>query len=208
MMTRVPPNAIVLDILLQGEDSWAFLAELKRAEATRRIPVAVITTVDDPHKSAALGAEASCTKPVDPRRLLQILTQLTAPGLMRRILIVDDEEVARYILRHYLSAPHHLIEEASSGPEALHRMRENPPDIVLLDLTMPGVPGREVLSQMRRDPVLREVPVLLVSSSRLRDQERRVLLDPATSFLSKEKLSEERVTTALEAALGAAGRVA
>ena len=106
-MSTFRPRAMVLDVLLRGEDSWAFLAEVKRRDDTRDIPIVVVTTVDDERKGAALGADAYCVKPVDRHGLLHVLTRLTSPETIRRILIVDDEEIARYVLRQHLTAPRH-----------------------------------------------------------------------------------------------------
>ena len=195
------PRAILLDILLRGEDSWGFLTELKRSDETRSIPVAVISTVEDRQKGLALGADEYFVKPIDRQELLQLLTRLIAPQSMRRILIVDDEDVARYILRRHLHAPNRVIEEASDGETAIARAVENPPDAICLDLSMPGMTGYEVLRRLRQDPRTHGIPVLIVSSVRLEEEERRALLPEVRAILSKDELSEERVTSALESAL-------
>ena len=78
--------------MVNGEDSWSFLAELKRRPDTAMIPVVVASHVDDPHKGYALGANAYLLKPVDRARLLEALTRTTAAGAERRILIVDDDD--------------------------------------------------------------------------------------------------------------------
>jgi CheY-like chemotaxis protein len=195
------PRAILLDIMLRGEDSWEFLTELKRSEETRTIPVAVISTVEDQQKGIALGADAYCIKPIERQGLLQLLTRLVAPQTMRRILLVDDDEVARYILRQHLNAPHRVIEEAADGPTAIARAVENPPDLICLDLSMPGMTGHEVLRRLRQDPRTHDIPVLIVSSVRLEDEERRALLPEVNAILSKDDLSVDRLSSALEAAL-------
>ena len=53
----------------------------------------------------ALGADAYCCKPVDRQRLVERLTRLTAPESVTRVLVVDDEEISRYVLRQHLMAP-------------------------------------------------------------------------------------------------------
>src|SRR5262249_33835976 len=87
---RITPRAIVLDILLRGEDAWAFLAELKGDEATRSIPIVVATTVDDHHKGYGLGADAYVVKPVERGWLMATLDGLTAGEHGRPVLIIDD----------------------------------------------------------------------------------------------------------------------
>ena len=70
------PAALILDVMLQGEDTWAFLGEIKSQDSTRDIPVIVQTVVEDAEKAAALGADAFLMKPLDRELLLKELTRL------------------------------------------------------------------------------------------------------------------------------------
>ncbi|MBD2103095.1 ATP-binding protein [Leptolyngbya sp. FACHB-261] len=77
LLPRLRPAVVILDILLQGENSWGFMSELKENEATRGIPVLVATLVDNQAKALSLGADAFCIKPVERTWLLEKLQQLT-----------------------------------------------------------------------------------------------------------------------------------
>jgi signal transduction histidine kinase/CheY-like chemotaxis protein len=197
------PAAIVLDVLLPGEDAWELLAELKRREPTRRIPVLVVSTVDDERKGTALGADAYCVKPIDRQRFVQLLTRLTAPEVVRRILIVDDEEVSRYVLRRHLMTPQHVLLEAATGTDALRQARRERPDVICLDLTMPGVDGLSVLRALKDDPETRGIPVVIVTSRSLGEAERREILSMAAGILPKERVSREAAIAAIDEALSA-----
>src|SRR5262249_4172670 len=142
------PKAIILDILLRGEDTWELLADLKRDDATKDIPLVVVSTVDDERKGIALGADAYFIKPIDRQRLAATLTALTAPARTKRVLIVDDEDVARYVLRHHLTAGNLVVSEAATGAEALDVARAERPDVICLDLVMPGLDGAAVLERL------------------------------------------------------------
>ncbi|OAN46249.1 diguanylate cyclase [Chloroflexus islandicus] len=85
----------------------------------------------------------------------------TQPG---RILIVDDQEVLRFLLRRELAALGHEVDEAPDGPTALHMLRQHAFDIVLLDIMMPGMDGIEVLHHIKSDPDLYDLPVIVVSA--------------------------------------------
>jgi CheY-like chemotaxis protein len=199
-LASVRPRAIILDILLRGEDGWRFLTELKRRPDTVPIPVVVITTVEDESKCLALGADAYCLKPIDRQRLLQTLTRLTAPETMRRVLLVDDEEISRYLLRQHL-APQHVVSEAASGDEALRLAREQRPDVICLDLVMPGLDGFAVLRALKNDPTTRHIPVVIVTSKPLDDTERGRLLELASTILPKDAVSPEGTLAAVERAM-------
>ncbi|WP_372593057.1 response regulator [Actinotalea sp.] len=80
---------------------------------------------------------------------------------MRTVLVVDDEPHIRAVLRGYLEADGYRVLEASSGEEALDLLRRESPDLVLLDVMLPGVDGLEVLRRVRATS---QVPVILVTA--------------------------------------------
>lgn len=80
---------------------------------------------------------------------------------MRRVLVVDDEPHIRAVLRGYLEADGFAVSEAADGEAALRRLREDAPDLVLLDVMMPGIDGLEVLRQLR---AFSDVYVILVTA--------------------------------------------
>jgi two-component system phosphate regulon response regulator PhoB len=84
---------------------------------------------------------------------------------MSRILIVDDEFSVRALLRDVLELEDYEVCEAEDGPSALASMAEQRPDLVLLDIMMPGMSGIDVLAQVRADAELRDVPVVLLTAA-------------------------------------------
>jgi len=84
---------------------------------------------------------------------------------MSRILIVDDEFSVRALLRDVLELEDYVVVEAEDGPAALAAMAEQRPDLVLLDIMMPGMSGIDVLAQVRADVRLHDVPVVLLTAA-------------------------------------------
>jgi len=89
-----------------------------------------------------------------------------------RILIVDDDPVILRLLQINFRLEGYEVDSASRGDEALRRAREAVPDVVVLDIMMPGVDGFDVLRQLKEDPASRDVPVILLSA-RAQDEDRR-----------------------------------
>jgi signal transduction histidine kinase/CheY-like chemotaxis protein len=203
-LAAVRPRAIVLDVVLRGEDSWALLTELKRRPDTSDIPVAMVSTIDDRGKANALGADGYLLKPVGADQLTAAVAALIDPGSRRRVLVVDDEEVFRYVLRQHLSGATNVVYEASSGPEGLELARSAHPDVICLDLGLPGLGGREVLRRLKDDPATRAIPVVVVTSSLLDEGERHDILRLASGLVPKETLSRDRALAAVAQALRAA----
>ena len=81
------------------------------------------------------------------------------------ILVVDDNDSSRELLAQQLQRQEHLVIEASSGERALEVMRSAKPDLLLLDLVMPGLNGYEVLQTIRADEELRRIPVVVLTTS-------------------------------------------
>jgi signal transduction histidine kinase/CheY-like chemotaxis protein len=205
-LSVVLPQAVILDILLRGEDAWGFLAELKRRDDTKEVPVVIASTIEDERKGLALGAAAYLVKPIDRQRLLHTLTRLTAAETVKRVLVVDDEEIFRYVLRQHLLAPNHLISEAATGSDALRLARAEPPDVICLDLKMPDLDGFEVLRTLKSDPATREIPVIIVTSKPLSEGERETLRSLGTSIVAKDSVSRESALAAVESAMRDAER--
>jgi len=82
-----------------------------------------------------------------------------------RLLIVDDVATNRIVLRSRLAESLHETLLAADGLSALHSIRDHRPDLVLLDLDLPDIPGTEVLARLRADPATRDLPVIIVTAS-------------------------------------------
>ena len=91
---------------------------------------------------------------------------MTAPGT---ILIVDDESVNRRLLQALLGPEGYVTCTAASGREAIAAIADNPPDLILLDVMMPGLDGREVASTVKADPASRNIPMIMVTAQGDRD---------------------------------------
>ena len=195
------PAAIVLDIRLHGEESWDLLTRLKQQRATADVPVLVSSSVDDRHKALALGADTYQAKPVDAAQLLDALNLLVARSGARRILVIDDQDTFRYIMRELLRGPENHIIEAESGVDGLEKAARTRPDVILLDLQLGDLHGLDVIEELRRSPHTADVPVVVVTSTTLSDADRE-RLPLAVPVLSKAHLTRELVQATLDRVAG------
>jgi signal transduction histidine kinase/DNA-binding response OmpR family regulator len=203
-LANVKPAAIVLDILLDGEDAWGFLAEMKHGTGTREIPVVVVSDVDDQAKGLALGADAYCRKTVERSVLIDTLSRLALSEPKRLILYADDDEISRYLFKQTLLPSSHGLIEASHGAEALHLAHTRAPEIIVLDLAMPGMDGFEVLRRLEEDPATRSIPVVIMSTHAADPADPR--LHHAREVIKKSEVTPERIRLYLEQAAGLAER--
>ncbi|PRP95408.1 Sensory/regulatory protein RpfC [Enhygromyxa salina] len=183
------PDAITLDVMMPGMDGWAVLSRLKQIPALADTPVVLVSMVPDAGMGYALGAADVLSKPVARERLLSVLSRYRLGPGSNHVLVVDDDADARELLcRAVLEAGWH-VQEAQNGLIALAAMRAHKPRLVLLDLMMPQIDGFEVLEQLRADPALRAVPVVIVTAKMLSESERRLLSLKAASVLAKGSYS-------------------
>jgi signal transduction histidine kinase/CheY-like chemotaxis protein len=205
LMARITPAAVVLDIMLEGETSWAFLSELKRAARTRDIPVLVVTVTDRENKARALGADEFWMKPMDREWLLKKLATLARRGPVERVLVVDDDEVSRYLVRRLLADTPYIVSEATGGLEGVRMARTTLPSVILLDFVMPGMSAFEVLDELKADPRTRDIPVIIHTSKDLAQDERERLKEATAAILNKQSLSREVAIARIRDALKKAG---
>ena len=188
IVVQLRPRAVLLDILLRGEDSWRWLADLRRNPATESLPVLVATNVEDERKALALGADAYCAKPLSRASLLEKLDAIVA----RNVLVIDDDPASRYLYRKLLADPRTHVVEAVDGYSGLVAARTAQPVMIFLDLNLPDTTGEDVLAAIRRDSTLKQVPVAVVTSRVLSAEERERLGERAQAVLEKSELSADR----------------
>jgi PAS domain S-box-containing protein len=101
------------------------------------------------------------------------------------ILIVDDDRQNRRLLEVMLTARHYRIQTAESGEEALSLISIQPPDLILLDVMMPGMDGNEVASRLKLNPVTKNIPIIMVTALSNHDSRMIALRAGAADFLTK-----------------------
>jgi CheY-like chemotaxis protein len=202
-LERVQPAAILLDVVLFGDESWRLLLGLRHGETTHSIPIVVISSTGEERKALHLGADAYLRKPVDHERLIELLDRLTGSRSTTRVLLVDDEEVTRYLVRQLLPRGVYDVREARTGPEGLTQLANERPDIVVLDLKMPGMTGFELLDRISADTSLDPVPAIVLTSAILTAGERQQLRR-AARIMSKSDLSATTLGDAISEVLAGA----
>jgi len=123
----------------------------------------------------------------------------------RTVLIIDDDEVARYLLQRVLAEPSLQFREATSGLEGVRLASEVRPAAIVLDMSMPGMDGFEVLEALRRQSATRHTPVIIHTSRSLTEQERGRLLPHVVGILSKSGLTRDTAFELLQRALSITG---
>jgi len=201
-LRELRPAAVTLDIMMPDVDGWTVLAALKGDPALADIPVVIVTIVDEQRRGIALGAAGYLTKPIDRERLIEIVSQLRVAGAPGRVLVVEDDEDQRQLLRTILGARGWSVREAANGRLALDAIRAELPDLILLDLMMPEMDGFELVAALQANAAWRAIPVVVVTALDLTAEDRQRLNGGVEHILSKHAFPPAELMARVGALLG------
>jgi signal transduction histidine kinase/DNA-binding response OmpR family regulator len=197
------PVAITLDILLPEVDGWEVLNRLKADEATRNIPVVVVSVVDNPALGRALGALDYFVKPVDRTALLSRLSQYRFSTRAKdepvRVLVVDDEPANLDLAEGLLKPAGFGVLRAASGQEGIDMATSEIPNLILLDLMMPGLTGFDVVEALREKEATRSIPIMVLTSKELTEADKSALNGQVSAIFQRNSVAGTELTAWLRA---------
>ena len=120
---------------------------------------------------------------------------------MVKILIIEDDKFLRELIARKLLQENFKILEAVDGEGGLKKIKEEKPDLILLDLILPGIDGFEVLSKMKDDPALASIPVIILSNLGQREDVERGLKLGAVDYLVKAHFTPNEIIEKVKVAL-------
>ena len=193
-------SLVILDLMMPGVSGVDVLAAMR--ETGREVPV-IVCTAAGPLVTARLDEQmvkSIIRKPFEIDELtatVAALLPVTPPAVApSHILLIDDDSNARYVMRAFLGQAD--VSEADTGEGGLDLIRQRRPDIVFLDLMLPGTSGEEVLLRLHETLETRDLPVVIVTSRKLDEPERAALLRHATAVIYKGDLSRETLREVME----------
>lgn len=177
------PYAITLDIVMPDIDGWEVLQTLKSNTSTSKIPVIIISKTNDSETSMALGAVGYIGKPVSRKILLNEIKKINSQA--KKLVIVDDSDIDRMQIKEVLKQENFETVELENGEQCLEYLKTEIPDVLILDLMMPGMDGFQVLKEIRISEETRDVPVIVVTAKDLTENDKEFLNGRAASVLTK-----------------------
>lgn len=169
-LSNTSPTAIAWDLSQSKPGDWNIIRRLRSHSKYSLVPVLIYGSAPNLEATEKKpGITGFVTKSSNSQSLLDILNALCPAAASSSILIVDDDPEVRQAHLELVKQnfPDCTAITAESGEAALDSMKKNIPTLVLLDLVMPGLSGADVLDQMRMNPHLRSVPVIILSSKLL-----------------------------------------
>ena len=196
-------------------DGFEVLKHLKENPSTEAIPVVMLSAVppvEGEREAISIGAVHYLAKPCDPDVLqLTIKVALREAGIvptgsrliqprgkvggaLAKILVVDDQPDARQLLNQILTKEGYQVIEAEDGRSACEKAVSEKPDLVLLDVIMPGVSGFEVIDMLKEFPVTQDIPVIMLTACDGREEMMRGMTS-AADYITKSATWDELLTS-------------
>ncbi len=105
--------------------------------------------------------------------------------MSKRILVIEDQEDNRQIVRDLVTASGYELIEATTGEEGLEVAARERPDLILMDIQLPGIDGYEVTRRIKADPKLRKIPIIAVTSYALSGDDKKAFAAGCDSYVTK-----------------------
>ncbi len=186
------PAAITLDVMMPGMDGWSVLTALKSDPTISHIPVIMVTMLQDRQFGFALGAAEFLTKPVNHDKLREVLAKYCGQPATYA-LVVEDDPGNRQLLCRMLEKENVRYVEAANGSEALERVAEETPGIILLDLMMPVMDGFEFLALLRTRPGNEHIPIVVITAKDLNTEDRERLTGSVSQVIQKGAVDRDKL---------------
>lgn len=189
------PNAITLDIYLPDMDGLTLLDRLKHDPQTRHIPVHILSVDDREQRALQLGAITFLQKPVSPEILNQTLTQIKTfiDRKVKQLLVIEDDPVQAQSIIDLIGNGDVQSMAVNTGSGALKILRLQQFDCIVLDLGLPDMSGLELLEQIKQEPNLAKLPIIIYTGKEISRQEETQLRRLAESIIIKNVRSPERL---------------
>jgi len=187
------PDAITLDVMMPEMDGWEVLTALQSNDVTKNIPVIMLTMADEPDIGYSLGATDYLTKPVNWNQLSNILSNHKIESASQTILIVEDDDTTREMLKKSLTGHDFKVRIATNGKEGLEKVKDSKPGLVLLDLMMPEMDGFEFAEKLRENKDWLDIPVVVITAKDLTSADHKRLKGNVEAIMQKGSYSKKEL---------------
>ena len=195
--SHLQPLAMLIDAHLPLSGAPALIKELRKDPRTRDMPLVVMASADGPPVSVA-DVEI-LTKPIDRQQLVQLMVRFDlmadtkrAKKMPANVLVIDDDLQAISLVKAVLKPFNVRVSAVDNARTGIEQALRNKPDLVILDLVMPGVDGFEVIAALRRDKDIGRIPILVHTAKVLTVEDRQRLDGKVESIVEKAEFQPER----------------
>ncbi len=188
------PDLITLDILLPIKDGWQVLKELKEHPFCKDIPIVIVSMVDEPNLAFSLGAKEYLVKPIQKEKLISsIRSLLTTYSSTKhiKVLLIDDDKSITDLLSVILEAEGCDVIVSHEGKTGLELAKNEQPNLIILDLTMPEMSGFEVAHELKKQQSTMHIPIIIMTGNEINDDMKEKLEGFVVKLMSKSGFTKK-----------------
>ena len=204
MARDLRPDVITLDILMPTGSGWEMLYRLRNTPETSKIPIVVVSIVDQKQFGFSLGAAEYLVKPVSKEMLLEALGRhIISDGSSFTCLVIDDDQETLRLVSEVLQSVGCSPVAIDNGKEALQFLEDHKVDVILLDLLMPEMDGFEVLRRVKESPELQKLPIVIMTAKEITQAERDLLERQSRGLIQKENKWKDHLLASIRQVIAA-----
>ena len=196
-VTREQPAVVLLDLLMPDVDGFAVVEQLRADPSTADVPIVVLTSKEmtraDRERLTGQISYLARKGTFGGKQLVDLVGHVCgrrpprgdAMTATQLVLIVEDNDRNLKLARDVLDHVGYATLEARNGEEAVELARTHRPDLVLMDIQLPGMDGVEALARLRADPATAAIPVVALTAFAMKDDRERFLAAGFDGYLEK-----------------------
>ena len=194
---EILPDIIILDIIMPDIDGWTVYKKIKSIPLLSEVPIIIVTVGDYKKMAYDFGITEFLSKPINWDTLSDTINKYKIEMKKNHILIVDDDNVTRTILKKMLIKDGWSIAEAENGREALKSIKDKQPALILLDLIMPIMDGFEFLNKINNYED-QNIPVIIITSKDLSEDDLKYLNKNSNNIIQKGNYTRNQLVTEID----------
>jgi PAS domain S-box-containing protein len=191
------PDIITLALKLPDIDGSQVIGLLRKEDSTQNIPIMILSVVKDKQEGfLRSGVVEYLSKPIDKDKLLSTAEKiLAAKGVTSggRILVADDEPLIVSLIKNILSEKKYTIIEAFDGYQAMDLAEKENPDMIFLDIVMPGMDGYEVVQKLKENVKTQDIPAVIISVRKIEEDKAKGIILGGVKYLTRPFKGEELI---------------
>ena len=184
------PTAIVLDIMLPRLDGWDLLALLKTDPRTSRIPVVIVSMLDERGRGFALGAADYLVKPVARDDVVAALSRWTTTA-PQTVMTLGDDPMVLELLDSVTSHAGYRLVRATDGENAVALAQAERPTVIIVDVLSAGVDVFDVVDRVRADPRTATIPIVVLTTEAMTSESKKRLHGQIVRVAQKSELDRD-----------------
>ena len=198
----IGPDLIIIDISMPNTKGLEIYNKIKSNKLLSDIPIIIITIDDNKKRVKDFGITDFLHKPIEWKKLNLLLDKYNIKN-NKRILVVDDHESTRDILKKMLEKGGWIVDEAENGQIALDKIKINEPELILLDLLMPVMDGFGFLKKIKTNKRYLKIPIIVITSKDLTVDDYSFLNKNVDKIIQKGNYSKKEIIEQIDIAIKA-----